>query len=435
MTFYMLNLYLVDLFALPFLMSAAIEAIETDKNEVTGFRTFRVYLFLGISVAIKLSNLAFVLPIGAIFLWRALFSQRTLGFGRLLILAFVGFALPILPFTLYIFQQTGNPAFPYYNALFRSPIVSPINIHDSDHGPVSLIEKILWPYYVVIFPEKGSEWVGGPDSPYTGRITLGFVVCLIGLFNRQRGSQIRALCFLTVVSTFLWNFSSGNLRYGIFLEYLGGIAIVCVLVTAYRNERERIVGKFPGTKAIVALSLFVAVLIMQMYNSYRQIIVHRQHLFSYETQPTLFQDPRGYLTNSKYVFIDRTEDSFLTVSDLQKFKSVCTWINSVETTSGIEVELNPAANIISVGSFNSSVPDFDFLQTAYARNILKYKLGQINNNNCMYTISREERLAKTIEYLKRAGLTPTETTEIEVPFFSPYQPVKLILIRIVRAGE
>jgi hypothetical protein len=429
LTLHLLNLYLVDLFAVPFLISAAADTVEHTGDKNAGYRAFRIFLFLGISVAIKLSNLAFALPIGGLFIWRAFIGPSRRSFGKLLVLALLAFALPLLPFTTYIFLQTGSPVFPFFNTIFKSPFVGPFNVHDLEHGPATFLEKLLWPFLVVIFPERGSEMVGGPDAPYTGRIALSFVIGIVGMIIGQKGSPVRSICFLTVLSTILWSFSSGNLRYGIFLEHFGGIVIICTLVTIYRRGREAKHADYRGKKAAIALSLFLLLLLIQMVSSFKQGIAKNQKLFDDDVQPTLFQDPHGYIANTKYILRDRTMDSFVTFPEHEKLQSNCSWINSAETTNGIEVELKPTASIISVGNSYSSVPDFDFLQTAYSRNILKEKLGQ-KDDLCLYSLSREERLHQSIQYLKRAGLTPVETTVLNVPFFSPYRPLRLILIRV-----
>ena len=168
-----------------------------------------------------------------------------------------------------------------------------------------------------------------------------------------------------------------------------------------------------------------------MASSFRQAISTGQKLFNTEVQPTLFQDSSGYFANLKFLFRDRRADAFIPPPLNEKLQSICSWINSVETTTGIEVELRPSSNIISIGSFNSSVPDFDLLQTPYARNELNKALRS-NDNNCLYTLTREERLALSLDYLKRAGLEPVETTEVSIPFFSPHQPIKFLLIRVRR---
>src|SRR4051812_36531418 len=231
---YLLSTYQVDLLALPLLLEASLLAINYEHKTRKNYALIHIGLFLGIALAFKLSNLAFILPIGLLALYQAYWhgNSKTLLSGVLPALAVLIF--PAAPYLLYMWHETGNPTFPFLNRFFHSPLWGNARLDDPFHGPKSFVEIVLWPFWVYFNPERGSEFVGG-DSAYTGRIALGFIFALVSLLAPGLKPEIRKLGYIGAASTILWSVSSGNLRYGIFLEVVGGIVTLSVIAAILRT--------------------------------------------------------------------------------------------------------------------------------------------------------------------------------------------------------
>src|SRR5213075_2502567 len=126
--------------------------------------------------------------------------------ARALLTAALAAMLPSIFFFGYMFSQTGNPVFPYYNKIFRSPLMLAVNYRDPNLGPDNLLAKIFWPLISFIFPHKLSAM--NVAYIYSGRLNLGFLLSLCLLCWPQAPSLIRRLSFVTVLGCCLWAFGS-----------------------------------------------------------------------------------------------------------------------------------------------------------------------------------------------------------------------------------
>lgn len=215
--------YMVDLYPLPLLLEAALLAAPEDGDaRDAGADLPLVSLLLGAAVAFKLTNLVFAVPIGLTFLARLV--RRPVGAARFLAAA-VLFAAPMSAHTLYLWWTTRSPVFPHYNALFRSPLYLPIDINDERFGPATRFAALWWPLTSALHPERLSEL-----ARTSGRLALGFVGSIVALVVAARDRRLRSLAVLVLVGGFLWSVSTGNHRYGLFLEIAGGLVLVLLSV-------------------------------------------------------------------------------------------------------------------------------------------------------------------------------------------------------------
>src|SRR4029077_18484899 len=95
----------------------------------------------------------------------------------------LAFLLSLLPFTVLIYRLTGNPVFPLYNGLFKSPFWPQGALFAARWGPYGIVETIAWPVVMLFRPQRLSEY-----AFYSGRLSIGFVLAaLLAVFAwRQR---------------------------------------------------------------------------------------------------------------------------------------------------------------------------------------------------------------------------------------------------------
>ncbi|HEU4597865.1 MAG TPA: hypothetical protein VFS10_22245, partial [Pyrinomonadaceae bacterium] len=211
------NNYMVDLLALPLLLEAARLALETEGGE-RGRRDFvRAGLYLGAALAFKLTNLAFAAPVVLLFAYRLLkrearFDLKAAVYGLACVL------LPLAPYSVYIFWQTGNPVFPLYNWIFKSPYWPVLDTRTERWGPIvddprfknlKAWEVLLWP---LLHPFR-VENTAGDLGPHWGRVSVAFVAALAGTLWRGADKRVRYLSFVTLLGSVLWSAASGMLRY------------------------------------------------------------------------------------------------------------------------------------------------------------------------------------------------------------------------------
>jgi hypothetical protein len=426
MILYLLSTYLIDLLSLPLLLEAALLTVYYENKTRKNYTLVHIGVFLGIALAFKLINLAFIIPIVAVTLYQVYRYRKAVRLRLGILPAIAALVAPAAPFLIYMWSQTGNPTFPYYNKLFRSPLWDASNIEDPTHGPKTIIELILWPFWVYIYPERGSEFVGG-DSVYTGRITLGLVFAIVCIVMPRISAPIRKLGIIAVCSTFLWSASTGNLRYGIFLEIIGGVVTVSVLATLLQNipadsGKNRL-------RRTALLSAFTILLGMQVLTSYRQAATLDQNLFGDKVQPTIFQVWNKYVSQLPYLLRDRRAKSFLSETELQAIESVDVWINAYPTSAGLMSSLRPEIPMISVTPFLTDVKIYDPLITEAGRSKFNQAI-LLANGKRLYSITLERNLDGTLNNLHRAGLGAANITRLAMPFYSNEIRMDVVLIEV-----
>ena len=188
---FQVNEYMVDLLSLPLLLEATWLALRVDEAENRRSVFVRVALLLGLSAALKLTNAAAILPVVLLCAYRAFAGPRRLKLKELpttVALTFVAFVAPLVPFAVYLWLLTGNPVFPLANTFFKSAYWHTEGGWDARWGPKGLWETLVWPVLATFDPARHSEL-----SVYSGRITVGFVVALLGLVLLWREERVRAL--------------------------------------------------------------------------------------------------------------------------------------------------------------------------------------------------------------------------------------------------
>src|ERR1043166_301375 len=178
---------MVDLLALPLLLESTILAIEAKANRIWR-QTVLLMFFLGIAIGFKLSNLFFAVPIVLVYAFNILrTAPRESRVGAFLALvkqtpiAAIIFLAPIAPFSVFIYKITGNPVFPLYNGIFKSPFWPQGVAFDPRWGPHNFAESLAWPVVMFLHPDRLCEF-----PYYSGRLTIGFIVAVKPIATRPQ---------------------------------------------------------------------------------------------------------------------------------------------------------------------------------------------------------------------------------------------------------
>lgn len=110
--------------------AAGLVVAVADREGLRGMLLTGV--LMGGLMALKVSNVLFVGPLGLWFLWR---WRGQLRWRRVAVTVAVALAIA-LPSYAYAYVLTGNPFLPLFNKWFGSPFFPPVNFHDTrwDHG-------------------------------------------------------------------------------------------------------------------------------------------------------------------------------------------------------------------------------------------------------------------------------------------------------------
>ncbi len=401
------NNYMVDLLALPLLLEAARLAIETEGGE-RGRRDFvRAGLYLGASLAFKLTNLAFAVPVVLLFAYRLLrrearFDLRAAVYGLACIL------LPLAPYSLYIFWQTGNPVFPVYNWIFKSPYWPVIDTRTERWGPIvddprfknlKAWEVLLWP---LLHPFR-VENTAGDLGPHWGRVSVAFVASIAGMLWRGAERRIRYLSFAAVLGSVIWSAASGMLRYATFVELVGGAITIYFIVTLY--ERAKVAAPPRSSVARAAAVLLACVLVVQSAAAF----VHG-YRFEWGSRPTVFALPENHLQDVRHLFTDRSARDYLSDEERARFDGVGVWVESGPMTSGLQVLFSPDAPQLCV-----YMPEF--FTTEVSRRKFQLALEQAEGKR-LATLCMADEFKSCIEHIGRAGLGVKKISAVSLPFYS-----------------
>ena len=408
--FFELNTYMVDLLALPLLLEAtrlALRGIEPDKRSG---HMVRVAFLLGLSLALKLINVIAALPILLLCGWIFAIEQRASFSGKGLLrtgsLAFAAFVAPVLPFSIYLYQETGSPVFPFLNATLASPYWPANSGWDPRWGPVGLWETLSWPVHTLFRPERLSEL-----SVYSGRLSLGLIGAVLALTLAWRNKELRRLSFLALAALLLWSVSTGYIRYALFLELLAGAILVMLVVHAARTRWQ----------------LGLAAIVLCLLGTQAALACHYVGKLEWSRRPTVFQLPEAWQRETQHLLRDYSLRQFSPKAQRTRFAQVEVWIESSMKTASLEILLNDKAPVIGLRSHES-------FAVREGRRRFVHALEQAAGKR-MFTLCLQDDLAESLAFIKLRGLLAGAQTPLHLPFYSSDIGIALILIEVTGAED
>jgi hypothetical protein len=189
---------------------------------------FLAGLLLGAAIGFKLTNVVFALGAAAATL---LTARPALALGCLALGGAVGSAATGGAWSLMLWREFGNPVFPLFNALFRSPeLQDTANILDRQFVPYGWLDGLAYPFYWMVGDHRSSEYEFR-DARFAV-LSVAAVIAAVarlsstaGVFTRR---DLQFLLFLAV-SYAAWLGLFAIQRYAVVLELLCGPAIVLLL--------------------------------------------------------------------------------------------------------------------------------------------------------------------------------------------------------------
>ncbi len=409
--------YMVDLLALPLLLEATLRAVEDGEDaRPLARRTASMGLLLGAAVALKLTNLVFAAPIGALALFRWLRrGGRAPAVAGALACGAVASAAPIAPHAATVFLQTGSPTFPYFNGIFAAPLYPPADIKDLRWGPASPAEALVWPFLSALQPGRLSEM-----ETTTGRVALGWLASLAALALFPRDRKVRGLVVISLASGLFWSLGTGYQRYGLFCELLGGV--MAVLVAARLSGAGAAGEGSPPARPSPKLARGAGAVIagvLALQSAWAFVLVRRS---DWSGRPTVFHAPPDAAREALFSLRDHDLASFLDPGSRQEAAGIGLWVDAASKTNGIMTLLNPRAAMIGLqveGLFwspaNLALFD-DALRACQGRRAA--------------SLAFVEDADAAEDALYRKGFTVRSRRRVDLPFFSPYRKLELVLFDV-----
>ncbi len=383
-----LTIYYTDLFAIPFTIELFRIIVFKDNYEYNNKKTYYIAFLSGIAIALKLTNIIFVGPLILYYIYK---NWRHIKISAYCISS-IAFLLPATIYFIYSFIKTGNPVFPFYNGIFKSPYYAAANFTQDSFGPKSIIEYLIWPVYILFKPGRTAEL-----AHYSGRLGQGFLIaiwflCTYKLSKKYNIKKIVPLVIIFLISILMWEYTTGYIRYASYLEILAGILII-IISLQYINSNSRIF----KTIGIV----FIFALIAQCFISIYFILGRNM---SWSWKPSVFSNTQLYLDNAKMVGRDRVNTNLK-----NDIKNVDLWIIGLRN-GGYASAINRELPMIQFNLWwisNESTPE---AIDTFNKLINKYK------DKKLYTLIRSEQYNDAYTEFKKIGYDIKNLKQIKHPF-------------------
>lgn len=249
----------IDIFSTVILLELlyiAINSINVLENKT--YLYWAVWL-TGISIGIKISNVAFATIILAYIILKSYKNLKNIKLYDVLICII----LLIIPFGIYMLNnyiQTQNPIFPFYNSFFRSSYYEESSAKDVRLGPKNILETIVWPIIISIKPLRGDD-IRGLVDPIWG---IGYIILIYSLIRKRENKKVSSLSILSIVITVIWViFVAGYVRYGMFIPityFLLEIYVLYKVVIELKKRNTKILN------LIFYFVLFFTIVIQLMFS-------------------------------------------------------------------------------------------------------------------------------------------------------------------------
>lgn len=143
---------------------------------------------------------------------------------KLLLAVFISLSL-ILPWLYKNYVLTNSPVFPFYNGIFKSDYSTKYNFSQVIFGGRNTFEKVFWGIVSVKYPVRLGE-VHDLFTDY--KINIYFITSLLifmwSLFKRN--VFLKKFSGFYLFTYLCWSYFFGYLRYGLILEFLGGLLLI-----------------------------------------------------------------------------------------------------------------------------------------------------------------------------------------------------------------
>jgi hypothetical protein len=231
-------------------LTGVLKAADAERGRAASAAFAAAGLSAGVGIALKYTSSVFTPGLGIVVILAALRQRSVGGLMVFCVAAGVGFLAIAGHHMLTLWNDFGNPVFPYMNQIFQSPYFEPKAIRDARFVPHGLWELLAFPfawtkvdtYIVVEHPFRDSRAAIAYIAMAAG--VLGFAARRLRRGVRHdEPAQTRGLGLVFVfvaVSYVTWALGFGYYRYVIPLEMLTGVVTIGALIRLAGSGRVRI---------------------------------------------------------------------------------------------------------------------------------------------------------------------------------------------------
>ena len=391
--------YKPDLIGVPILMEL-MHIVFFDKRERKTSGHLAFFGLVSLVIAYKLTYLPYAALLAVVYFFRyapRYRPQEWIGYPLLVLV------VPSI-YLVYNYMETGSPIFPFYNKLFHSSLYPNANFKDLAYGPLNLRETFFFPIVTWLDPGRCNPW-----HLFSYRLLAGYIIApltMVWCVLKRKTDPIARPLFFLALTAFVFDFScivtTGYYRYGIIVEVLYGL----VLGVLFLRFRKKWVG-----------ILILVVILLQSYDTWRNIFVEQKNLSWYE-YAALEKDDAGKARNRALLFkdYDRVRDPDTVLSRVNAF-----------------VDVGPCPQDGLARLLNKHVPIYDLLDYSRTPDIMaRFERDSVRGpslNRNFETVTNGYNLNVTFAQLSAQGYLVTEVHQVYPSFARAEEPVFLLRIR------
>lgn len=193
---------------------------------------------VGCAAGLKLTYAVFAVGLVAGLVTYGPWRERTRRAARVAAFIALGLLVTHGPWSAFLWHVHGNPVFPYFNGVFRSPDELPVGLHDDRFGPRTLLQALAFPLYFARGHNDLVSSVGFRDYRLATLWVVGLLCLARALLRREwPGPPWRLVIVFFLAAYLAWMALFGIYRYVIALEMLSGVLIVAGVLYLARSPR------------------------------------------------------------------------------------------------------------------------------------------------------------------------------------------------------
>lgn len=335
-------------------------------------------VLFGLTFLAKLTNGIYLVPFYIILVADTLtskdknWSKKT----RLLFIVGIIVLLPVLVYDSKNFILTGNPVFPMFNNIFKSPYSWPISYSSADAGigGQNLFQQLLWPVASFWHASRLAEPHNIFNDWKLGVYWLISLVLFVPRLWKRLNKNEKYLIVFFFISTEIWGLEFGVIRYAATSIVLGGV-IFLMLFTHLRPLLSR--------KQYIFLCLPIIALLL--IDNYRIVAFNLKYDMAW--RPNFVHNTSLYLSQSNNLFDNYLSYPKNTLRYLTKSQIA---LDCVPQSSGL-IALSGYANK-PVLNIMSEAPSEAITQQILYRKVTAQILFNAFHHNTLtfYTFSRDK---------------------------------------------
>ena len=216
-------------------------------------------LLTGATCGLKLTNVPIAIGMaGAVIAATAVRRLPPVAIAALALGGLLGFAVSGGWWAWRMWTMFGNPVFPMFNQVFRSPFAPAVAVIDATFLPRDWTGIVVYPWHWLIGDTTPGTELPIVDRRYPLALVAALLIALSAWAHRTQQDAWRApalvIAIFVLVTYLVWLFAFAILRYFVIVELLSGVAMLAALRLVLESRPRRIPAVLIAAACVLSLT-------------------------------------------------------------------------------------------------------------------------------------------------------------------------------------